>query len=65
MCKRCGAFTNSAISNYWTRVPFVEGEADGCYAKWHNGAWWHGCLYAESKHTMFGHLAEHLINPKP
>lgn len=42
---RCGAVTNSALSEYWTRENQAVNEADGCYAKWVNGKYEKGCLY--------------------
>lgn len=49
----CGAETNSALSEYWTRKDWSKEVADGCYVKWVNGAWEKGCLYEVTGPEMF------------
>jgi hypothetical protein len=61
-CIRCGRPSNSAISEYVTRTPFVEGQCDGCYAAWNveTNTWERGCLYGTN--SAMTTLADYLIN---
>lgn len=51
-CK-CGAMTNSAVSEYWMRKNRIEDVAEGCYAKWVVDHWEEGCLFNVTASTDF------------
>ena len=59
---RCGAVTNSVLSEYWTRENQSVDEAEGCYAKWVNGKYEKGCLYDQTpKNRFMRKMADRMI----
>lgn len=50
---RCGAETNSALSEYWCRKDQAIDLADGCYLKWVGEKYEKGCLYEQTLPTNF------------
>lgn len=60
LCK-CGAMTNSALSEYWGRPNPSHDVADGCYAKFVNGKYEKGCLFDSTKHTFMKEFAMKMI----
>lgn len=64
-CK-CGAETNSALSEYWTRQDWKVNMADGCYVKWVNDHWEKGCLYEQTpKHKFMRIMADKMLKEEP
>jgi len=62
---RCGADTNSAISEYWTRKNWAIEEADGCYVKWVDDHWEKGCLYEQTPvHKFMRIMADKMLKEK-
>lgn len=63
---RCGAETNSALSEYWTRPDYKIDLANGCYVKWVNNHWEKGCLYEQTPpHKFMRIMADKMLKEEP